>query len=76
MSDAPFISMKFDLPPAELRRHVATLIAHGLYQAKLPWLPGEKIKVADLEGVANFVIGGMLGLEKQAAKGKTDGAQN
>ncbi len=70
-TDIPAFNLSFSMPPQALRKHVATLIARGLYQAKLPWLPGEKIVAGDLEGVANFVIGGLIGLE-QADHGKTN----
>ena len=70
-TELPEFNLRFTMPPAELRRHVATLIAQGLYKAKLPWLPGEKIVQGDLEGVASFVIGGLMGLE-QAQHGKTN----
>ena len=70
MADAkPFVDLKFDMPPDELKKHVARLIAVALYRAKLPWLPGEKIKAGELEGVANFVIGGLLGMQTEEKKG-------
>lgn len=59
----------FDMPPEELVEHVATLMATGLYRAKLPWLPGEKIKKDDLKGTATFVIGGLLALQKAGQNG-------
>lgn len=71
VTELPEFNLKFTMPPAELRKHVATLIARGLYSARLPWLPGDKIVAGDLEGVANFVIGGLMGLEK-AQHGKTN----
>ena len=73
-TEIPAFRLEFTMPPQELRKHVANLIARGLYGAKLPWLPGEKIVATDLEGVANFVIGGMMGLEAQEKKqnGKTN----
>lgn len=66
----PEVNIKITMPPAELRKYVANLVAQGLYQAKLPWLPGEKIVAGDLEGVANFVIGGLLGMERHLNDGK------
>lgn len=74
LADLPFVDMRFTMPPAELRRHVAALIAQGLYGAKLPWLPGEKIVAGDLEGVANFVIGGLLGM--RAEESGNNGSSN
>jgi hypothetical protein len=68
---APFITMKFAMPPAELRQKVAILIALGLSRAHLPYIKSERINHKDLEGVANYVIGGLLGLE--SAEGKEKG---
>ncbi len=67
--DKPFVTMEFSMPPAELRKHVATLISIGLYKARLPYIPGEMIKSSDFEGVANFVLGGLLGMQKEEQKG-------
>lgn len=71
MADDPdanrVLAMKIDLPPDELRRHVATLIAIGLQKAMLPYVRTEKIKAADLEGTANFVLGGLLGLAAKSS---------
>ena len=63
-----FEALAIAMPTEELVERVATLMAHGLYQARLPWLPGEKIKVEDLKGPAVFVIGGLTGMEKKFAR--------
>jgi hypothetical protein len=68
MTGKSIISMDFNMPPDELKQHVAHLIAVGIYRARLPWLPGEKIKQSDLIGVATFVIGGLMGLESEEKK--------
>ena len=69
MTDTPFVSIEFDMPPEELRKHVAALISIGLYRARLPYIPGDKIKASDFEDVANFVIGGLLGMQQAKNKG-------
>lgn len=63
VTELPEFNLRFTMPPQELRRHVAEVMAQGLYRAKLPWLPGEKIVAGDLDGVASFLIGALMGLE-------------
>ena len=59
-----FLPAEINMPPEELVKRVATLLAVGLYRAKLPYLPGDKIKAGDLEGVAAFVLGGLVATER------------
>jgi hypothetical protein len=62
--DSPAFSVTIPLSPKDLKDRVAALLAVGLYRARLPYIPGEKIKAGDLDGVAEFILGGLLGLEK------------
>jgi hypothetical protein len=60
--------LEIALPPAELRKHVSVLIATGLAQTRPSCVVVEKIKATELEAVANFVIGGILGIASASAK--------
>lgn len=59
-----FLPAEINMPPEELVKRVATLLAVGLYRARLPYIPGDKIKAGDMEGVATFVLGGLVATER------------
>lgn len=65
--EKPFLP-EISMPPEELVKKVAALIAVGLYRAHLPYLPGDKIKADDLMGVAAFVLGGLVATERGQGK--------
>jgi hypothetical protein len=61
-ASAAMMTMEISLPPDELRRHVAVLIAAGLSKCRPRGVDVGQISAVELEGVANFVIGGFLGM--------------
>jgi hypothetical protein len=63
-----FMPAEINMPPEELVKRVATLLAVALYRARLPYIPGDKIKAGDLEGVAAFVLGGLVATERGLEK--------
>ena len=65
---ANVLALEIDLPPEELRRHVATLIAAGLTKVQPSCVAGRVILASELETVAVFVLGGLFGLEAQSKK--------
>ena len=58
------LTMGFD----EMQAFIAQQMAMALYRAKLPWLPGEKIVVGDLERAAAFLMGALAGADAEVAK--------
>lgn len=64
----PFMPTEISMPPEELVKKVAALLAVGLYRARLPYIPGDKIKAGDLDGVAVFLLGGLAAAERGAGK--------
>lgn len=65
---ANVLTMEIDLPPEELRRHVATLIGAGLTKAQPSCIAGRVVLASELEAVAAFVLGGLFGLEAASKK--------
>lgn len=63
------MALQISLPPEELRKQVAVLLAAGLSKCRPPCVIVEKIKASELEAVANYVIGGFLGLASAGQKG-------
>lgn len=64
----PSVPAEISLPSEELIKHVATTLAVGLYRARLPYIPGDKIKADDLQGVAALVLGSIAAFERGQGK--------
>ena len=64
----PTMPTEISLPPEEMVKKVAALLAVGLYKARLPYIPGEKIRAGDLDGVAAFLLGGIAAMERGQGK--------
>lgn len=66
---AAAMAIEISLPPDELRKHIAILLAAGMNKCKPPCVIVEKIKATELEGLASFVIGGFLAMAAGSTRG-------
>lgn len=63
------IDVNFAMPLDEFVEKLSAALAIALYRAKLPYIPGDKIKASDLRGVAANVGGVIAAFDRGVKKG-------
>lgn len=63
-----FMQLQIDLPPDELRKAVARLTVHAFGMVRPAGIHLDQLKFDEMQAVANYLIGGFLGMASKSGK--------